>query len=271
MQIARGEYIAFMDSDDWYPSANVLEELYNSAKKFHVDIAGGSLICWDDGILSPSNEYVFFSSGMVSFSDYQISFFYQRFIYSRRMLMDHGIVFPDYLRGQDLPFFVNVMTTVGSFYASQLQTYCYRVGHKKINWDIRKANDYMKCIIDLLKLSVEHGYPKLHMFALKEYQNHYNRYITLKLDSNNPLFPSLIHNANGYIHPNLVKEGCHDIFTKYLFSSCSGIVFGNSTGFRVVRYVSCIKSIFILRYMSVVYLHQSKELWGRLYKNLRRN
>ena len=56
---ARGEYIAFMDSDDWYPSDDVLEVLYGLAKKFGVNIVGGSLTWWDDGIRQSDSQYMF--------------------------------------------------------------------------------------------------------------------------------------------------------------------------------------------------------------------
>ena len=48
IEIARGEYIAFMDPDDYYPSVNVLQDLYNGAIKHKVNICGGSLILFDE-------------------------------------------------------------------------------------------------------------------------------------------------------------------------------------------------------------------------------
>ena len=46
--MAKGEYIAFMDSDDLYPSADVLEILYYKATEQNANICGGSLYKIDE-------------------------------------------------------------------------------------------------------------------------------------------------------------------------------------------------------------------------------
>lgn len=43
MELARGEYISFIDSDDWIDE-NYLESLYNTAKKYNSDLACSSII-----------------------------------------------------------------------------------------------------------------------------------------------------------------------------------------------------------------------------------
>ena len=40
---AKGEYIAFMDSDDWYPTDDVLDCLYEHAKASGLQLVGGGL------------------------------------------------------------------------------------------------------------------------------------------------------------------------------------------------------------------------------------
>ena len=43
IKIAKGEYIGFVDSDDWVDE-NYFEELYNTAKKFDADISVASIL-----------------------------------------------------------------------------------------------------------------------------------------------------------------------------------------------------------------------------------
>ncbi len=47
IQRAEGEYVFFLDSDDWIPNCHVLEHLYSYAKNYNLQICGGSLCCSD--------------------------------------------------------------------------------------------------------------------------------------------------------------------------------------------------------------------------------
>ena len=265
---AKGEYIAFMDSDDWYPSDDVLEVLYKLCKEFKVSIAGGSLVLWDNKIREASSNYVFPSSGIMSYRDYQNPYFYQRFLYSHRMLQENQIVFPDYLRGQDPPFFVKSMATAHSFYVTTKPTYCYRFGYKKLNWNVRKANDYMKSIIDLLQLSIINQYSKLHLNALNDFQIHYSRCVNLKLDCNNPEFLALIGVANGCISPHTLKNSEPYPIIRHVLSPCSRILFRNSEGHRITRKISGLKSRVLSLCIDLFFLIQRKELFMTIYNKI---
>ena len=50
IQRAEGEYVFFLDSDDWIPNCHVLEHLYSYAKNHNLQICGGSLCRWDGKI-----------------------------------------------------------------------------------------------------------------------------------------------------------------------------------------------------------------------------
>jgi len=42
IRAAKGEYIAFLDSDDYYPDADTLQVMYSTAKEHNAEICGGS-------------------------------------------------------------------------------------------------------------------------------------------------------------------------------------------------------------------------------------
>lgn len=44
LSVATGEYVAFMDADDWYPDASSLEVLYEKAKENHALVCGVLLV-----------------------------------------------------------------------------------------------------------------------------------------------------------------------------------------------------------------------------------
>ena len=95
---AKGKYVIFMDPDDWYPSEGILEMLYQAAEQHQVSIAGGSFMDYHDGIYNEEFEdryygYHFKQDGVIDYKDYQFDFGYQRFIFQREMLVEHGIFF----------------------------------------------------------------------------------------------------------------------------------------------------------------------------------
>lgn len=164
---ATGDYIAFMDPDDKYPADDVLEKMYGGIKKSGLLICGGSLNQIVNGqvINDPSKfdpEYTFHQEGVVSYQDYQYDYGYWRFLYNREFLLHNNILFPDFRRQQDPVFFIKVMSLAGEFYALDIPTYLYRVSHKRITWDERKATDLFKGLRECLTLSKEYGLYELH-------------------------------------------------------------------------------------------------------------
>ncbi len=134
---AKGEFIAFMDADDMYPANQTLEHMHTNAKKNKVLICGGSLIQLKNGSLITDatkfdKGYTFEKDGIIEYKDYQFDYGYWRFIYNRQFLKENQLYFPDYLRGQDPPFFIKTMALAKQFYALNEATYVYRVSYKGV-------------------------------------------------------------------------------------------------------------------------------------------
>ncbi|GHU07665.1 hypothetical protein FACS189431_2600 [Alphaproteobacteria bacterium] len=151
MKAARGEFLAFMDSDDFYPDDAVLEKLYAVAKKHNVKIAGGSLakyyvntgetkISFSDS-KTLEKQLTFQETASVNYRSYQSDFGYTRFIYSRQFLVDNKISFPNLVRFEDPVFFVQAMVRAEKFATIPDVVYVYRVEHKKHNLTISEVRD----------------------------------------------------------------------------------------------------------------------------------
>ena len=67
---AKGEYIAFMDADDFYPLPNTLEKVYATAKEKNAVICGGSAYDYLNGLYL-SKEYFISDIGCVNKKDFQ--------------------------------------------------------------------------------------------------------------------------------------------------------------------------------------------------------
>lgn len=170
MAIARGEYIAFMDSDDLYPSANVLEILYNKAIEQHAIICGGSLYKIDaDGniIDMRTPDQYFENEGWIQYRDYQYDGGFYRFLYRNTFLKENEITFPAYKRFQDPVFFVKAMITAEQFYVLSLYTYAYRKEHKKTIWTYENIKDQLLAIQDIIIISKCHNLKRLNYLMAK--------------------------------------------------------------------------------------------------------
>ena len=169
IRAATGEFIAFMDSDDYYPSPDVLEKLYTAAKENDVKVAGGYRVKFgEDGKITeekyPITDWglTFTAAGSTAYKDYQFDYGFTLYIFDRKMLIDNGIFFPSYKRFQDPPFFVNAMIAAGSFFYCDFPCYQYRLLPMASKYNIKSTLDYLHGLIDNLNVSRQNGLAKLH-------------------------------------------------------------------------------------------------------------
>ncbi len=173
--VASGEYVAFMDADDYYPENTTLEKLFCAAKEHHALICGGSFstLCADGSIKTRYDPemywgYTFSYDGETAYTDYQFDYGYHRFIYDREFLLDNELFFPPYRRFQDPPFFVRAMITAKSFYAIHDITYCYRESnHYNSSMASRqKVHDWILGFKDVLMMSKDNQLHELYHLTI---------------------------------------------------------------------------------------------------------
>lgn len=177
---ANGEFVCFMDPDDFYPSADILETLYNKAVENDVKICGGEFSHFTSDNMElkqnfskSSSGYLFEKDGIVLYKDYQFDYGFHRFIYNRKFLIDNNIFFPNYTRFEDPPFFVNAMICAEKFYALDKITYAYRQGHKDVHWSKRNVDDLLSGLDLNISYAKKYNLKKLKDFTKKRFKQHY--------------------------------------------------------------------------------------------------
>ena len=178
LAIAKGEYVYFVDSDDWLDNAGVLEKLYNKAVADNLDILiFGGLSCYEkDGKIAKSK-------GGYSLRNLDKKYFNKVFsakdikkdvfkfpstawtkLYRHEFLLENNIKFQHIKVGQDqLPFFHSMIL------AKRIEVfpYCYRKNRVGSAMTVKKKKNFSPIFVTraveelLKKLGLEDDYAEL--------------------------------------------------------------------------------------------------------------
>ncbi len=155
---AQGEFVTFMDSDDFYPSNDILEVLYNKTKESQVDIGGGSICYFAEGavhnrVSEADAGSIFVKEQILEYKEYQYAYGFTRFIYKIDTLKRYNIRFPLYKCFEDPPFMVHAMIAAKKLYSTPKEVYCIRRGDRENKYineaallEIAKGLQHLLCI-----------------------------------------------------------------------------------------------------------------------------
>lgn len=181
LAIAKGEYVYFIDSDDWLDNSGVLEKLYLKADADVLDILiFGGLSCYEkDGkIIKSKGGYSLkgldkkyfnnvFSAKDITKDIFKFPSTAWTKLYRREFLIENNIKFQNIKVGQDqLPFFHSMILAkrievIGEF------PYCYRKNRVGSAMTVKKKKNFSpiyvtRAVEDLLKkLDMEDEYANL--------------------------------------------------------------------------------------------------------------
>lgn len=226
LDIAKGEFIAFMDADDCYPDEKVLEDLYNTAISQNVLICGGRMIDNKGQLIEtrPEKPCDVFKNQIVKYTDFQYEWGYQAYIYSNEFIKKYNLRFPPHRRYQDPPWFVKIMYLSKEFYAMDRLSYVYCYTYSQSKWALKKYLDHLKGVHDVLNFSRENSLWTLHTIRyeklinsselnkLKPYIN--NKYVKNKVEK---ILNSIDTEQITAINPELELITNHKQLKDYIF------------------------------------------------------
>ena len=169
-----GEFISFMDCDDCYPEDTTLEKMYDEAVASGASVCGGGIeICSEEGVVEKTYGGRFEGNWFeeprtLEYSCWQYDLAFCRFIYSRELIISHGLRFPDLRYYEDPPFMVRAVDAAGLFRALPFATYRANVEPKSILWfadGCRKVLDLLEGVRMNLEYAQEKGYRQLREYS----------------------------------------------------------------------------------------------------------
>lgn len=182
LELAKGEFIAFLDGDDFFLDTDALELMYQACELHGVDACGTNLrILRNNQIVEDTlfdrTKLSKNTNGVFEYPDYQFDYGYVCFIYRSSILKKNKILFPSYRRFQDPVFFVRAMHKIQKFCFVNTALYCYRAPNMATRFDGKKLEDLLKGLLDNLQFAIEHNYNILFNQTVKRIEFEYGEMI----------------------------------------------------------------------------------------------
>ena len=174
-----GDFITFLDSDDFYGNDRYLETLYLDATRNNQLISGASFVNYrsseyveDDFSQSPFYcGYTFNDNKLINYNEYQFDYGFHRFIFHKSLFSNGQNRFCNLSFYEDPVFLVKIMHQAKSFFACSDAQYFYRAESSQRLWDTNKILALMEGVRMNMQFAHSENLALLYWYTL----NHFNK------------------------------------------------------------------------------------------------
>jgi glycosyltransferase involved in cell wall biosynthesis len=172
LEASTGRYCIFFDSDDYCPNPSALQVLLQAAEESGADVVRGNHMVFTEetGKTSPQRffdvDMVVRRPGAVTWLEEPVLWIpwtHQVFLIRTRLLHDHRITYPDYLRGQDPPFLLQIFLVAGKVFCLPEVVYVYRNSLERWRnfvWTEASCEDYIRHFAHIRRLLMDRSLEK---------------------------------------------------------------------------------------------------------------
>ena len=211
---AKGEYIAFLDADDFFMDNDALEKMYDVASKNDANMVTANITHDVDkeGDFKPFGPFHYYKSNDVILPEaYGIPWSFYKNIFKKDFLVSNEIFFPDLLRGQDPVFLAEVLVKVDKIFAVATDLYAY-----VYNSDVAKASNYRKLYDQLLHYKMVFDYFEDSRFSRRQREYFHKIFLFIgRLDLENSKMALDCVRDIFKDHPSFLKRLENHLYLKY--------------------------------------------------------
>ena len=208
---AVGEYITFLDADDWYVDPDALNIMYTKAKQNHAKICGAlrSILELDGNISYDPlhrDDLKFVVDGKwIDYRDRQYDYHFHSYIYDREMILSSDARFAETCCYDDTHFFIRAMLQAEKFYIVPVEMYRYRMGKPYI-WNDKQCIDALTSLLDQLKLTDVNELEMLHWITMQRINYDYKENFVNSVKGGNIETLALLLACNNAVNNDLIRK-----------------------------------------------------------------